>query len=631
MTAPPVIDTSADVIFAPVDVSDLPAWRESLLIWRNEARIDLSYSDESYRSPEFAWTARCFTSHKIFLWDVRFYDREKNSYRVDDYVDDFEARFGQMDSAILWHAYPNLGFDERNQYDFYRLMPGGLAGLRVVVDQLHQRGVRVFLDFNPWDTGTRREACSDAEMLAKFIEMLDADGLYLDTMKHGSSLLRERIDTVKPGVVFESQSFAPMESLETHHMCWAELFEDSEAPGVLRNKWFERRHMQHVIHRWRSDHAQELQLAWMNGVGVVVWENVFGSWNGWCERDASYLRLMSAAQHEFAEYFVEAKWSPLRDAAAHGVYASSWELRGNCLWTLVNRTDTWREASIGCADSCIAIDILAGGRLLCAGDPVVMVELPPNGIGGVLVTPDRTLDASLSDYQHQQALRWQTLSTESTRLKLDVTASPVPQGPKVDYERIVQYRVRECGLYTGAVATDVSGNALPNLHESALFVESTSRHEAIVQAMPVTNGDFHHFLSETGYRPVHAQNFLEHWDEGAPAVGSWDDSVVWIDLDDARAYAQWLGGRLPTEHEWQFAAENGALTFPRPRVWNWTESVRTDGRTRFCILKGGADFQAQGSHWYADGGHQTPQFAAKYLLLWAGLDRCGTIGFRCTT
>jgi hypothetical protein len=64
-------------------------------------------------------------------------------------------------------------------------------------------------------------------------------------------------------------------------------------------------------------------------------------------------------------------------------------------------------------------------------------------------------------------------------------------------------------------------------------------------------------------------------------------------------------------------------------AWHWTESVRTDGRTRFCIIRGGASFVAKASNWYVDGGPRPANFATKFLLLWPGLDRCGTIGFRC--
>ena len=64
-------------------------------------------------------------------------------------------------------------------------------------------------------------------------------------------------------------------------------------------------------------------------------------------------------------------------------------------------------------------------------------------------------------------------------------------------------------------------------------------------------------------------------------------------------------------------------------VWEWTESERSDGQTRFCVLRGGSFYHAKGSDWYADGGAQPCDFAAKFLLLWPGLDRCSTIGFRC--
>jgi len=36
-----------------------------------------------------------------------------------------------------------------------------------------------------------------------------------------------------------------------------------------------------------------------------------------------------------------------------------------------------------------------------------------------------------------------------------------------------------------------------------------------------------------------------------------------------------------------------------------------------------------GSEWYADGGPQPPDFAAKFLLGPPGLNRRSTIGFRC--
>jgi formylglycine-generating enzyme required for sulfatase activity len=104
---------------------------------------------------------------------------------------------------------------------------------------------------------------------------------------------------------------------------------------------------------------------------------------------------------------------------------------------------------------------------------------------------------------------------------------------------------------------------------------------------------------------------------------------VYVDIDDARAYAGWLGARLPTEWEWQHAAETLGERFSRGMVWEWTESLRDDGHTRFVMLRGGSRYQASGSIWYFPGGEQPIASHAKFILLYPGLDRCSTIGFRC--
>ena len=139
----------------------------------------------------------------------------------------------------------------------------------------------------------------------------------------------------------------------------------------------------------------------------------------------------------------------------------------------------------------------------------------------------------------------------------------------------------------------------------------------------VTNAEYAAFLAATGYRPVRAERFLAHW----PAEP--DAAVTHVDLVDARAYAEWAGCRLPTEDEWQVAGEAGLLHRATPLVWNLTESGHTDGRTRFCILKGGSAYRNEGSDWYFDGGPQPPDVSAKFLIAGAGIGRSPSIGFRC--
>jgi formylglycine-generating enzyme required for sulfatase activity len=199
----------------------------------------------------------------------------------------------------------------------------------------------------------------------------------------------------------------------------------------------------------------------------------------------------------------------------------------------------------------------------------------------------------------------------------------------VRFERSYRYRSRECGLYDGAPFVGFAGNSPPGLHSVVEGREIVEVRPFAIDRLPVSNARFQEFLRTTAYSPGSREFFLAHWRDGVPAPGTEADPVTFVDLDDARAFAAWAGGRLPTEAEWQLAAEAGVLEYGNRRVWNWTESERSDGHTRFCILKGGASFEATGSAWYADGGPREPQWSAKYLLQWSGQDRAATIGFRC--
>ena len=143
------------------------------------------------------------------------------------------------------------------------------------------------------------------------VRALEADGIFLDTMDKGAADLRARLDAARPGVILEGEDAVPLDHLYDHHASWAQWFDDSRVPGVLRLKWLERRHMQHQIRRWDLDHTAELHSAWMNGSGMMVWENVFGSWVPWNSRDRSILRAMLPIQRRFTAIFSGEAWTPL--------------------------------------------------------------------------------------------------------------------------------------------------------------------------------------------------------------------------------------------------------------------------------------------------------------------------------
>jgi hypothetical protein len=500
--------------------------------------------------------------------------------------------------VVLWHAYPVIGLDDRNQWDFYRDVPG----LAELIDTLHGQGLHVFVDYNPWDVGTRRGE-DDLTELAALVADLKADGVFLDTLKKAEPDFVDRLEAARPGLVLEGESKLPVERIEDHAASWAQFFADSPVPGVLRAHWYERRHMQHHVRRWHRDHGEELQSAWLNGVGVMVWEVVFGVWVGWSPRDAATVRRMVTVQRAAAELLLDGEWTPLAEldpaAEAAGVYASRWELDGKTLWTLVNRGDTDYHGPLPGTD-------LLGG-------------VPARGIGAAARGWLPDLPALPHDpdsrFPHRLATR---TAPQRTVGKPDEDAVVVPAGP---YVLTVRYRARETGMYQGAPYVDEWKPLPPRLHDARTLQREGELATAVaIGATEVTTAQFAEFVSATGYEPEPKHRFLA-------CQGSPGEPVTYVDLDDARAYCAWRGGRLPTEDEWQLAGEK--LRRGTPAVWNWTESEHSDGRTRFVMLKGGSDYAADGSEWYVEGGVKAPDYTVKLLLPGLGLARSATVGFRC--
>ena len=673
-----VFDPRADIIKAPKDPALWPKFREQLESWRGQQRRELNYSDALYRREDFAWASTNYACCFLMLCDERFYDAAAGQYRVKEWLEAARRDFGGYDSVVLWHAYPRIGLDDRNQFDFYRDAPGGLKGLREVVDELHRSGVRAYIDYNPWDTGTRRETKSDVDMLCEIVAALDIDGIFLDTMNQGAAEFRRKLDAVRPGVVLEGEGALPVARIADHHMSWAQGFADSETPGVVRNKWFERRHQLHHVARWSRDRTPQFQTAFMNGTGTMIWDNVFGSWVGYSEREKSILRAVLAIQRRFSALFIGERWTPLVPTGSPDVYAGLWEEDRVRLWTLVNRAN--REVrvelpQVRLKDGERFWDLVAGSEL---GSPVTTIR--PRGIGCLaaarkeslgqdfvaFLERQRTLDRSANWDPSYPGIQTRLKPVQPTRAfaknDLPPDMSPIPGGP---FRVTVNLRIRECAFYE---SNPDSIKDFGRLHSMSTIQRDVVLRPYAMDLTPVTNAEFARFLKASGYRPRDGTKFLHHWVDGAPPAGKEDHPVVYVDLDDARAYAKWAGKRLPIEEEWQFAAQgadgrkfpwgneppgpqddrcNGfgrgttpVKQFPAGRsafgmydmcgnTWEWTESEHRDGVTRFCILRGGSYYQAKGSHWYMDGGPREVTFGTKCLLTWSGIDRCATVGFRC--
>jgi len=78
----------------------------------------------------------------------------------------------------------------------------------------------------------------------------------------------------------------------------------------------------------------------------------------------------------------------------------------------------------------------------------------------------------------------------------------------------------------------------------------------------VTNAQYLRFVRATGHRAP------EHWKQGQIPSGLERFPVVFVDWEDARAYCEWTGGRLPSELEWEKAARGtDGRFFPWGSEW----------------------------------------------------------------
>ena len=604
------------ILAAPTDRAQWPAFRARITAWRADAKTRLGYDDRLYRHPDSAWAATCFAVAQVWLWDELLYDFDGSVFTPQKLVADFE-RFGGLDAVLLWHAYPVIGIDERNQWDWYRDVPG-IADL---VAELQRLGLRVFVNYTPWDTCTRRGR-DDREELADLVGYLSADGVFLDTLREADPALVDALQRARPGAVLEGESKLALERIEDHHLSWAQWFADSPVPGVLKTRWLERRHMQHHVRRWHRDHSRELISAWLNGAGIMVWENVFSAWVGWNRRDTATLTRMVTWQRALADVLVHGRWTPLLDVHPQ-LAAGEFQLGDLTLLALANTTNDDHILAVMAEDGETILDLVTGSP--ATGE----VRVPAHSIGGALrisgAVPDGVADAAAKVARHPHDKDASFPYRETSRCAAPSTSAGRavrPSGvlvPAGRHRLTVRYRMRETGIYGDAPFVDEWKPLEPRLHDLRTLERVAVLPQSVVVSDEITANEFLGFVEASGYEPRFQQRF-------SPGPGT--SAATCVDLGDARAYANWVGARLPDEDEWQLAASRPGWRRSKPEVWNWTESEHSDGRSRFVILKGGSAYAPEGSSWYVEPGPQAADFSLKFLFPGFGMARSQRIGFR---
>jgi len=562
--------------------------------------------------------------------------------------------------------------------------------------------------------------------MSRLIRETEADGVVLDTRGSSSVEIQEAADSVRDGVVMYSEGMAVVEDMpgivsgRVHNAIF-------KSPELNLNKIIKPEFAlfrvcdvgEAILHR-------EIAIAFFNGYGTEL--NLYrpGRYHN-IENDYNYLARTTMLLRQNNDAFLDSDWVPLTPDSKKKLHINKWTAGDKTIYTVLNMdhkgfngpavtVDTgkgkhyvsiWHHNELNVINNNgrkqLAVNTgsypekYTGTRKEASIDciaafPIILESRVSNDT--LYINSDERGD--LKVWNCNPAYSKSPYETEiNDSVAVDISeVFPDYEGKIVIQlfrdklladERIVEFRGGRPWLISEPEKTPAHTGRIPGnmvLVPSAEisykpssnddFIPYPLRDEKMVEIdsflidrYPVTNEDYYRFILESGYSPRDTVNYLKHWDNGIYQQGKEKYPVVNISLEDARAYASWAGKRLPTELEWQLAAQgtdgrswpwgnefhgtkcNNSFDRSTPvdafrkgqspygvmdmvgNVWQLTGDVYDNGSYYFVIIRGGSYYKPESSWWYIQGGPQPLDKTQMLLLVSPGFDRSSTLGFRC--
>ncbi len=704
-------------------------WHDGLrLVFRDRWIYDRASFDNSlFDRSDLQWIRHSYLLLLQFAWDREYYDALAHRSGFDAFLGKYDHLIGVWDAHMIWPTWPRLGLDPRNQWDMYRDLPGGLPELRRQAHFAQSRGTRYFISYNPWDESTRME--DHLAGLTRMLRAIDADGVVLDTWGESSRAFQAAADSVKPGVILYSEGMAVPKDMPGIVAGRVHDAISLPPPLNLNKLIKPEFAIFRVIQLAEGRIHREVAISLFNGYGCELnimrpgrpdWidqelaylgkstqilranSSAFLSreWTPLIPTRADSIwvnRWPTPAKTIYTVYSLRPEgWNgPLFEVPADSErhYVSLWNHRelqptpiDGRIWISAttdgfNRAwlDTRREGGVDCIaalprtlsvrrmlDS-LEIGASAGTKIVVwAGNPSYHTPHKEYPIGARTIPLLQAVGTFDGTVVVQAFDGTELLDERDIELPLAIPRLLTPP------ERTTPAAIAPPGMVEIPAGTFVyrpSRNFLSPNETVPYPGDSTSRRitftRFFMDRYPVTNRQFAEFLRFTRYRPADTTNFLRHWIAGKPPNGEEDHPVVWVSRDDARAYAKWAGKRLPTEPEWQYAAQGtdgrkypwgnsfdstrcnasaghttAVAAFPSGaspfgvmdlvgNVWQLMNDLYTNGTFIFGMLRGGCYFHPTSSWWYVQGGPQPVDNPQILLMVAPGFDRAATVGFRC--
>jgi iron(II)-dependent oxidoreductase len=700
-------------------------WQEGLrLMFQQRWLYDLENFDNTlYLRDDLRWIRHAYIIFLQFAWDQGFYSREDNSYRLEDQINYGIKLFGGYDVIGIWPTWPRLGLDERNQWDLYRDMPGGLTMLKSLSRQAREHNTKFFIAYNPWDENTRQE--NTFEALTRIISDIDADGVVLDTRGKSSIELQVSADKARTGVIMYSEGMAIT----------------SDMPGILSGRVHDAIRFQpelnlnklikpefgifRVCHIKDGNLHREVAISLFNGIGTEIINFAPGR-PAWMEEELIYLGKTTMILRENTTAFNDPGWIPMIETLRDSIWVNKWKDGQKEIYTIYSLIpegysgplfpaevhpgyhfiSLWNHEEIEPVvlsnSAYIPVDIDAFNKSYLGtrqeGSNECIARMP------VLIKASRERDSIriqtdkgylLKIWKGDPGYRNEACALPSGNHSInirnifgDYEDKIVLQLFKKDElidECILKWPLGKPWMISSSKQTELY-REIPNgmvlVPEGKFYYKVTPSdqfipypdytkssevqvHSFCMDKYPVTNSDYFKFIRESKYKPADTTNYLRHWRNGKYIRGTDKYPVVHISYEDAVAYADWAGKRLPTELEWQYAAQGtDGRTWPwgndfieglcndgtmgimpvdawpegcnqsgicdlTGNVWQLTDDLYSNGSHRFVIIRGGSYYNPTSSEWYVKGGPRPLDHSQMLLMVSPGFDRCSTVGFRC--
>jgi gamma-glutamyl hercynylcysteine S-oxide synthase len=723
-------------------------WSDALrTIFRDRMLYDVNEFDNSlFERDDLKWVRHTYVHHLMMAWDKFLYDGKDKKFHLKEFIDRGKKLYGGDDIISIWPTWPTLGLDQRNQFDLFRDLPGGTAQIKKLADMCRQNDAKFFICYNPWDESTRDE--NHFEGLSDLIKETSADGVILDTRGESSKELQDAADHVRKGVVMYSEGMAVprhMSGIVSGRVHNALYY----APMLNLNKLIKPEFtIYRVAELFKEPIQREFATSFFNGYGTEMNIMAPGQPNN-AEEQYRYLGRTTRILRENTHNFVSKDFTPLIPTTADSIWVNKWPHENKTIYTIYSIrpegykgylfevepeagyhfVDLWKhrllEPKNENGKSLVEVETDAFNASFLGTNneaEVSAVAKLPVLLRANLNGDDLTI--SLKENMGDEVRIWAggpsyeekpvvlkpgnhaiQLHKLFGRFEGDLIIQLFGKGILLD-ETIVGIKpgtARRVSSVKKTIATSKTPDGMVTIPAGKFLFKATHGDEFIsypkqdvdstfempsyfMDKFPVTNAQYRKFITTTGYKPTDTANYLKHWKNGKVPEGMEQYPVVYVSYEDANAYAKWAGKRLPTEIEWQYAAQtpelnewpwkqskpvtrklqavNATLTvsalegidsgkcnlgngklyavgkYPEGAnpyglqdlvgsVWQLTNDLYMNGSYRYIIMKGGSYFKPSSSWWYVQGGPRELHYRQYLLRVSEGFERNATVGFRC--